>query len=310
VVLADAGYVWRGVVEVDAKGTVCLTFDFDAVSLWLARGITAPGPVSRGEFAAVAVPRVLDFLTARQMQATWFIPGHTVETYPSVCREVVAAGHEIGLHGYAHELSMPDAATERRVFERSRQVVRDLTGKPPAGYRAPGGNLSASTIALLLEAGISYDSSLSANDYRPYRCRVGDEIPPDGPMRLGRETSLVELPISWTLDDWAHFEFVREAQVQGLRSARGVLENWLADVRYMVRDFVDGVLTFVLHPEVIGRGHRFLMLEQLADTIADEGLAFSTLTDVAGRFRDGRNYGEYAPRSRPPSQQERVPANG
>ncbi|HEX6509547.1 MAG TPA: polysaccharide deacetylase [Chloroflexota bacterium] len=279
-------------------GTVCLTFDFDAVSLWLARGITAPGPVSRGEFAAIAVPRVLDFLAARQIRATWFIPGHTVETYPAECREVVAAGHEVGLHGYTHELQMPDVATERRVFERSRKVVQELTGRPSVGYRAPGGNLSASTIELLLEAGIRYDSSLSAHDYRPYWCRVGDEIPADGPMRFGRETSLVELPISWTLDDWAHFEFVREAQVQGLRSAGSVLENWLADVQYMIRDFEDGVITFVLHPEVIGRGHRFLMLEQLVDTIAQEGLTFTTLSDVAERFRDGRRYGEYAPQSR------------
>jgi peptidoglycan/xylan/chitin deacetylase (PgdA/CDA1 family) len=280
------------------KGTVCLTFDFDAVSLWLARGITAPGPVSRGEFAAVAVPRVLDFLAARQLRVTWFIPGHTVETYPAECREVVAAGHEVGLHGYAHELSMPDAATERRVFERSHAVMQELTGKPSAGYRAPGGHLSASTIELLLEAGISYDSSLSGHDYSPYWCRIGDEIPPDGPMRFGRETSLVELPISWTLDDWAHFEFVREAQVQGLRNASGVLENWLADVRYMLRDFSDGVITIVMHPEVIGRGHRFLMLEQLADTIAEEGVELTTLADVAEQFRSGRRYGEYAPQSR------------
>jgi peptidoglycan/xylan/chitin deacetylase (PgdA/CDA1 family) len=117
-------------------------------------------------------------------------------------------------------------------------------------------------------------------------------------MRFGRETSLVEIPISWTLDDWAHFEFVREAQVQGLRNSGDVLENWLADLRYMARDFVDGVITFVLHPEVIGRGHRFLMLERLVDAIAEMGLTFTTLADVADRFRNGRNYGEYAPQSR------------
>jgi peptidoglycan/xylan/chitin deacetylase (PgdA/CDA1 family) len=280
-----------------AKGTVCLTFDFDAVSLWLARGITAPGPVSRGEFAAVAVPRVLDFLAARDLKVTWFIPGHTVETYPDECREVVAAGHELGLHGYLHELSVPDAATERRVFERSHAVMQELTGRPPAGYRAPGGVLAASTIALLLEAGIRYDTSLSGHDYAPYWCRVEDEIPLDGPMRFGKETPLVELPISWTLDDWAHFEFVREAQVQGLRHMSGVLENWLADVRYMLRDFTDGVLTIVMHPEVIGRGHRFLMLEQLVDTIAEEGVELTTMGAVAEQFRNGRSYGEYRPRS-------------
>lgn len=40
-------------------GTVCLTFDFDAVSLWMSRGMISPTPVSRGEFGAVAVSRIL-----------------------------------------------------------------------------------------------------------------------------------------------------------------------------------------------------------------------------------------------------------
>lgn len=284
-----------------AAGTVCLTFDFDAVSLWLARGITAPGPVSRGEFAAVAVPRVLDFLAARDLRATWFIPGHTVETYPDLCREVVAAGHEVGLHGYAHELTVPDEETEREILARSRAVMEDVMGQTPRGYRAPGGHLSASMLELLLASGIRYDSSLQGHDYQPYWCRIGDEIPPDGPMRFGREIPLVELPISWTLDDWAHFEFVREAQVQGLRSAGAVLENWLADVRYMVRDFDDGVITFTLHPEVMGRGHRLLLLEKLTDTALGDGLAFATLAEVAEQFRQGRRFGVYQPQSRTPA---------
>ncbi len=281
-----------------ALGTICLTFDFDAVSLWLARGITAPAPISRGEYAAVAVPRILDFLAARDIRSTWFIPGHTIETYPDVCREVVAAGHEIGLHGYAHELQVQDDETERRIFARSRKVVAELSGSAPQGYRAPGGSMGASTLQMLIDGGIQYDSSLMGHDYQPYRCRVGDEIPADGPMRFGRDTSLVEIPSSWSLDDWAHFEFVREAQVQGLRNANAVLENWLGDVRYMTRDFADGVITFMLHPEVIGRGHRLLMLEELTDTLADQGLEFSTLADIARQFREGRAYGRYAPRSR------------
>jgi peptidoglycan/xylan/chitin deacetylase (PgdA/CDA1 family) len=279
---------------VSAAGTVCLTFDFDAVSLWLARGITSPGPVSRGEFAAVAVPRILDFLAARDLRVTWFIPGHTVETYPAECQEIVTAGHEIGLHGYAHEQHTLDEETERRVFKRSQTVVRDLTGTDPLGYRAPGGQLSSSTIALLLELGIRYDSSLKGKDYQPYWCRVGDAIPADGPMRFGERSDLVELPTAPNRDDFWHFEFTREGQgdIQGLRPASGVLENWLGDVEYMVRDFSDGVITFTLHPEVSGRGHRLLMLERLVDTIARQGLAFSTLAEVAQRFRNGRAYGE------------------
>jgi len=280
------------------SGTVCLSFDFDAVSLWLARGITAPGPLSRGEFAAVAVPRILDFLAARSLQVTWFIPGHTIETYPALCQEIVAAGHEIGLHGYLHELSVPDPETERSILDRTHRIVSDLQGTAPQGYRAPGGHLSATTLQALLDAGIRYDSSLMGNDYSPYWCRVGDELPDDGPMRFGRPIDLVEIPISWSLDDWAHFEFVREAQVQGLRAASGVLGNWLGDLRYMERDVDDGVLTLTLHPEVIGRGHRLLMLEDLVDRARDDGLDFETLAAVAERFRQGRAYGTYRRRAR------------
>jgi peptidoglycan-N-acetylglucosamine deacetylase len=71
-----------------SQGTVCLTFDFDAVSLWMVRGMTTPSPVSRGEFGAVAVPRILDLLGERGIESTWFIPGHTVETYRDLCEEV------------------------------------------------------------------------------------------------------------------------------------------------------------------------------------------------------------------------------
>jgi len=274
------------------RGTICLTFDFDAVSLWLARGITAPAPISRGEFAAVAVPRILDFLAARDIRSTWFIPGHTVETYPDVCREVVAAGHEIGLHGYAHEFQVQDDETERRIFERSREVVAELSGSAPQGYRAPGGSMTASTIDFLIKEGIQYDSSLKGEDYRPYWCRVGDKIPTNGPLTFGHRSGLVEMPTAPNRDDFWHFEFSREAQVQGLRNANAVLENWLSDVRYMTRDFEDGVTTFLFHPEVIGRGHRLLMLEELTDTLAGRGLTFATLSDVAERFREGHRYGE------------------
>ncbi|MBO0838618.1 MAG: polysaccharide deacetylase family protein, partial [Actinobacteria bacterium] len=82
---------------------VCLTFDFDAVSAWVYRGLTTPTQLSRGEFGVVGARRILDLLERHGVKATWFIPGHTIETYPGACREVVEAGHEVGHHGYLHE---------------------------------------------------------------------------------------------------------------------------------------------------------------------------------------------------------------
>ena len=86
-------------------GYVCLTFDFDGPSLWMQRGMTSPTSISRGEFGAVAVPRILRLLAQRNLPATFFVPGHTVETYPAECAAIAAAGCEIALHGYAHELN-------------------------------------------------------------------------------------------------------------------------------------------------------------------------------------------------------------
>jgi peptidoglycan-N-acetylglucosamine deacetylase len=60
--------------------TVCLTFDCDAASLWISRNMLTPVPISRGEFGAVAVPRMLNLLSERDLPSTWFIPGHPIET--------------------------------------------------------------------------------------------------------------------------------------------------------------------------------------------------------------------------------------
>src|SRR5438270_3253909 len=118
------------------RGTVCLTFDFDALSAWIQRGMTTPASLSRGEFGAHAVPRILNMLAKRGIQSTFFIPGHTVDTYRSVCEEIVAAGHEIALHGYLHEpVGSLAEDQEREIFRRSYDTVCGLTGTTPRGNR-------------------------------------------------------------------------------------------------------------------------------------------------------------------------------
>ena len=81
---------------------VCLTFDFDAQSGFISRGLTTPTPISRGEFGVVASKRILDFLRRMQIPSTWFVPGFTIESYPEACERIVADGHEIGHHSWAH----------------------------------------------------------------------------------------------------------------------------------------------------------------------------------------------------------------
>lgn len=276
-------------------GTVCLTFDFDAVSLWMSRGMVSPTPVSRGEFGAVAVPRILNALEARGLPSTWFIPGHTTETYPDRCREIVRAGHEVGLHGYAHENAADlDEEREREAYRKAYGLVADLTGAAPKGNRTPAWDMTPHTVDILLEYGIVYDSSLMGHDYAPYFARRNDEIPADGPVRFGEETGLVEIPVSWSLDDYPHFEYLR-GSIPGLTKPEDVFSNFMGDVEYMLRDFVDGVLVVTFHPQVIGRGHRMLGLERWLDDLVRMGVAFDRLDNVAEHFLNGRTYGEYSP---------------
>ena len=110
-------------------------------------------------------------------------------------------------------------------------------------------------------------------------------------MEFGDETDLIEMPISWTLDDYPHFEFVvnKRGIMPGLQNASGVLENWINDYRYMRRIQDWGVITYTCHPLVIGRGHRMMMLERLIDTLASEGATFVTMEQAVSRYHDRSN---------------------
>jgi peptidoglycan/xylan/chitin deacetylase (PgdA/CDA1 family) len=290
------------------SGHVCLSFDFDGPSLWMQRRQTTPAPISRGEFGAVAVPRILRLLEARNIAATFFIPGHTLETYPEQCRAIADGGHEIALHGYAHELAATlSRGEEEKTLTRSMTLIERITGAGPNGYRAPSGDVTNQTLELLIEHGIGYDSSLMGHDYRPYRVRRAGFFPQDGPAQWGAETELIELPWSWTLDDYVYLEFVtfRRMLMPGLRSPTEMFENFSGDVIWMTREVTAGVCTVVFHPQVIGRGHRLLALEAWLDAIAELGVSFNRLDEIAGAVAAGVEFGLEANRARPQVNRQR-----
>lgn len=279
---------------VNPTGHLCLSFDFDGPSLWMMRRMTTPAAVSRGEFGAVAVPRILRLLAQRELTATFFIPGHTIETYPDICRQIVDSGAEVGLHGYAHEMNATQSETdERSALGRSIELIEGLTGERPVGYRAPAGDLTSQTIDLLREFEIGYDSSLMGHDYRPYRVRYDDQLPADGPARWGPESDIIELPWSWTNDDYPYLEFVafRRMIMPGLAKPDDMFENWLGDVQWMAREVTAGVLTLVFHPQVIGRGHRLLALERFLDQCRDLGVTCHTMASIASAVSAGVEFG-------------------
>ncbi|MGZ5845820.1 MAG: polysaccharide deacetylase family protein [Xanthobacteraceae bacterium] len=263
---------------------VCLTFDFDTQSGYIARGMTTPTPLSRGEFGLVGARRILALLKSSGIRATWFVPGFTIESHPGACEAVVQDGHEVAHHSWAH---VPPAQQSREEEEadlvRANEAIERLTGRKARGYRSPSWDLSENTIDLLLAHGFSYDSSLMGADYWPYRARRGDLAELGKPFGFGAETALIEMPISWSLDDYPHFEFVRTPTtvLPGLQSARTVIETWRDEFSYMQRTVEWGVLTYTMHPYVIGRGYRMLALEGLVKDLAAAGAVFMTMEAAA-----------------------------
>lgn len=267
---------------------VCLTFDFDAQSGFISRGLTTPTPLSRGEFGIVGAARILDLLKSHGIRSTWFVPGFTIETYPAVCEALVKAGHEIGHHSWTHTApALQSREQEEEDMIRANEAIERLVGSKARGYRSPAWDLSANTIDLLLAQGFQYDSSLMGADYRPYRARRGDVVELGKPYGFGEETSLIEMPISWTMDDHPHFEFMRlpNLVMPGLQSPRTVLEGWFDEFLYMKKSIDWGVLTYTMHPYVIGRGYRMLHLEQLVARLVKEGAVFMTMEEAARESR-------------------------
>lgn len=275
----------------DRPVQVALTFDFDAYSTWIhSHGATSPSMLSRGEFCAVGVRRILPLLERYGIKATFFIPGHTALAFPGHVRAIRDDGHEIGHHGYVHEnpvLLSPEA--ERAVLLKGLEALDEVAGVRPTGYRSPAWDNSPNTVPLLIEHGFAYESSMMGNDYEPYWCRVGDKWSKTAPFEFGWPVDLIELPVSWHLDDFPHFEFMPGGQ-SGSTAPSAVLETWCAEVDYLCDRVGQGVLVVTMHPQIIGRGSRMLMLEAFIKHVLTKGNAgFTRCADYVGAWRQGKS---------------------
>ena len=138
-------------LPIGKKIAVNFSFDFDSSSLWMESfNKESEVYISRGEYGAVVgVPRILDLLDKFGFKGTFFIPGHTVDTYPDVCKEIVARGHEVAHHGYVHE--DPTFLTfeeEESIMVKGLEALKRL-GVSPVWYRSHGFDFLPITITLL-----------------------------------------------------------------------------------------------------------------------------------------------------------------
>jgi len=280
------------------RHVVCLTFDHDHLSGFIARGLTSPTAISRGEYDIVVIPRLVALLKKYDIKATFFTPGHTIDSSPEAVTPYVEAGHELAHHGWTHRLPVTlSREEEEEEIVRGNESIKRVSGRLARGYRSPAWDLSPHSIDLLLKHGIQYDSSMMGHDYDCYFARQGDVVELQKPFVRGRETRLVEMPISWSLDDFPHFEYVRNpnGSIQaGLMNATNVLENFVDDFTYMTRVTDTGILTYTFHPHVIGRGHRMMMLERLIQHHQESGAVFMTMEAAMQEWLARRQQGNKA----------------
>lgn len=273
----------------------------DAVAGWLGSygGEDSPDDISRGMFAGeVGVPRMLKLFGKYGIRTSWYVPGHSIETFPEQIQMVVDAGHEIGLHGYSHE--NPIAMTPRQeedVLTKCIGLIEKISGKRPTGYIAPWWEFSNVTAELLLKHGIEYDQSLMHDDFHPWYVRVGDswtkiDYSADAadwmkPLVRGAETDLVEIPANWYLDDLPPMMFVKKTpNSYGFANPRDIEEMWRDSFDWVYREYDYAVFPFTIHPDVSGRPQVLLAHERLIEYIGKHaGVRWVTNQEMAEDFK-------------------------
>ena len=263
---AGALPAWPG----GAKVAVSLTFDVDAES-----GALGDGPeyarrlttLSEGRFGVTrGMPRILALLAEHGIAGTFFVPGWTAEHHDGLVASIVAAGHEVGHHGYIHLRTDRISADEQRdEIERGFAALAAAGAPRPVGYRSPAWEMTDETFDLLAEHGLAYDSSCMADD-RPY-------------LQSWARGSILELPVHWSLDDWPRFGYSID-HGGNVAHPDELLASWTDEYRSARED--GRHVTFTMHPEVIGRGYRFARLRSLVELmLADGDVWFARLDQVA-----------------------------
>ncbi|EAL2575704.1 polysaccharide deacetylase [Campylobacter coli] len=274
--------------------------DIDAVAGWLGSygGEDSPDDISRGLFAGeVGIPRLLKLFKKYNIPATWFAPGHSIETFPEQMKMIVDAGHEIGAHGYSHENPIAmSTKQEEDILLKSIELIEKISGKKPSGYVAPWWEFSNITNELLLKHGIKYDHSLMHNDFTPYYVRVGDkwtkiDYSKDAkewmkPLVRGQETDLIEIPANWYLDDLPPMMFIKKSPNSfGFVSPRDIGQMWIDQFDWVYREMDYAIFPMTIHPDVSARPQVLLMHERIIEHInKHEGVKWVNLNDMADDF--------------------------
>jgi len=253
-----------------ARCAVALSFDSDHETNELRDGGKSIGRLCWGEYGArVCVPRILALLERYGVRATFYVPAVVALLHSEEQRRVIAEGHEIGIHGWIHELNstLPYEA-ERDLMLRSADTLEKITGVRPVGVRTASWDFSPSTLAIEQEMGLAYDSSLMA-DEDCYELLLD-----------GSPTGIIELPVEWVRDDAVYFMMHRFQSLRPYTPPTDVLDIFRREFDAAYAQ--GGIFQLTMHPHIIGyRSRIFIVEEVIRHAQARAGVWFATYREVA-----------------------------
>jgi peptidoglycan-N-acetylglucosamine deacetylase len=250
-----------------ARVAVCLSWDMDMETGELAAGIIVPNSLSEGEYGArEALPRIMELYDRYEIPGSFYIPAVAGLLYPEMVAEFKKRPqHEVGIHGWIHEYlpALNNKKEESRLLNKAVDFWSKALGKRPVGYRAPAWAFSSYTLELIRAAGFEYDSSAMAMDV-PYEL-----------MANGKDTGIVELPISQILDD---YQYLRPGgSLPSPELVYGIYRDEFD------RAYQDGTLFILtMHPMVTGHRGGMKYLEELIKYMKSKPeVWFATERDIA-----------------------------
>ena len=268
---ASAGHSLRPNTWKDgAHCAVAISFDSDHETIELRDGGRSISRLSSGEYGSrVGVPRILELLAKYDVPATFFVPAVSALLHSDEQRRVIGDGHEIGIHGWIHELNSslaPEA--ERDLLFHSADTLEKITGVRAVGIRTPSWDFGVHTLATIREMGLLYDSSLMGDD----DCY---EL-----LCEGSPSGIVELPVEWIRDDAVYFNMHRFQFLRPYTSPVAVLDIFRREFDAAYEE--GGVFQLTLHPHITGHRSRIWILDEVLRYIQSRGSVwFARHCDVA-----------------------------